>query len=106
MYEESLFSPNLLHQDSSGQWFPLPRKIKIEPEYEVGLYPNPVDHGFQITGVTSGELQVLDLTGRTLMVQKVIGGVAIDVSALPGGVYITRVKDENGKVHILKFNKQ
>lgn len=88
-------------------------KVTIDSRITLSLFPNPV--GNQLMFVTGEDMKNATISiagqdGRTLLSQK-FGNIngsnknTIDVSALPAGIYILRLKDNN-RVSTQKFIKQ
>ncbi len=72
----------------------------------VQVYPNPVKSTLYVSGViTTGELYIYNLVGDLVKyIPSVEMGTGVDVSELPDGVYILKLKDENG-ITLLKIDK-
>jgi hypothetical protein len=78
-------------------------KIRLQPTSQnMPVYPNPVKYGFfylDVPDVNSpSQIQVVDMSGKTLQAVKVAAGAAtvrVDVPGLPAGTY--RVSWMNGK---------
>jgi hypothetical protein len=74
-------------------------KKKAEISYAV---PNPTTGIFHVLGMGSGHFRMVDAQGRTVMEAQHKGGDAIDVSALPCGVYtytlVTKGSRTEGRV--------
>ncbi len=69
------------------------------------VYPNPATDQLTIDNLNGGELTVLSMSGTELMKQKVTQSKAtLDISKLPGGVYILRVLS-NANNETIKFTK-
>ena len=68
----------------------------------VNLYPNPAENSVNIVAESNAVVQIIDMTGRTVMTINVVEGVnAISVADLESGVYFVRM---NGAV--VKFIKK
>jgi len=68
----------------------------IEPQsplQELTIYPNPVKDILRVTGAQTEEYEVFDLMGRTVFQGFLNEG--IDVSELPSGAYILRIRNES-----------
>ena len=70
------------------------KDIKVS-ENNISIYPNPVFDQFTIEGASVPyQLEILDLNGQTLQTVNIIEkSGAVDVSELPTGMYILKVKD-------------
>lgn len=69
-------------------------------DINVQIFPNPAHRSFTISGKTViNELSLFDAQGR-LQMQKTnpVNNAQIDVSALPAGVYMLRLKAANGTI--------
>jgi hypothetical protein len=71
---------------------------------EVKVFPNPASTVVNIqVPVNSSTFELCDLTGRVLLNGECRNGSgAIDISGLPAGVYMVRVKDSPAPVKIIK----
>lgn len=89
---------------------------EVEAHIYADIYPNPAEH-FQSLSVvlaqpSNGTIQLLDLTGRVVI--PVYDGpfsngetvYKVDVSALPGGIYIYKIASADGGVVYQKILKQ
>jgi len=78
-------------------------KIRLQPASQnMPVYPNPVKYGFFYLDVPdvngASQIQVVDMSGKTLQAVKVAAGIAtvrVNVPGLPAGTY--RVSWMNGK---------
>jgi hypothetical protein len=78
-------------------------KIRLQPvSQNMPVYPNPVKYGFFYLDVpdinNSSQIQVVDMSGKTIQALKVMAGtttVRVNVPGLPAGTY--RVSWTNGK---------
>lgn len=70
------------------------KDIKVS-ENNISIYPNPVFDQFTIEGASAPiQLEIVDLNGQILQTANIIEkSVAVDVSELPTGMYIIKVKD-------------
>lgn len=76
---------------------------------ELIVYPNPVQHSFQIRSGTQHiyySLSLYDLAGRTIFSGRVQANKDIDMSAVPGGIYMAALEDANSVVHRFKLVKE
>lgn len=70
------------------------------------LWPNPSDGRFRIDGLRDQDrLMVLDMVGRVILEQAVLdeGGMELDVSAQPPGIYFARVLSKDGTADMQRF---
>ncbi|MBP1167369.1 hypothetical protein JOE44_004253 [Chryseobacterium sp. PvR013] len=66
----------------------------IKPEKQLVIYPNPVSDKVYIKGEKVSEAEMYSMDGRKLNI-KVNGDQSIDVSHLPKGVYLLKLKIKN-----------
>ena len=68
----------------------------------ITLYPNPVKQTLNVSGVSQrAVMEIYDMLGRKYMST---AGNSIDVSGLPKGIYLLRIKEE-GNLITKKFIK-
>ena len=70
------------------------------------LWPNPSDGRFRIEGLREEDrLIVLDMVGRVVLDRAVLrqGGMELDVSAQPPGIYFARVLSKDGAADTRRF---
>jgi hypothetical protein len=72
---------------------------------DVRLYPSPVGAHLSVKGVTASDavVRIFDGLGRELLTVR--GQTTLDVSGLPGGVYVVRVEFE-GQMRTTTLVKQ
>lgn len=72
----------------------------------LSLYPNPVSDVLhvQTSGLRETVVGIYDLHGKPLMTKSIAGSSGIDVSVLPAGFYLAKVKTET-YIEIRKFIK-
>lgn len=61
-------------------------------ETAVAVYPNPARDSFTVRSSTMGQLNVIDLSGRTIFSANINGKVEVDSKNLQNGVYILEFK--------------
>ncbi|MBA3971489.1 MAG: T9SS type A sorting domain-containing protein [Bacteroidetes bacterium] len=80
---------------------------------EIGMviYPNPAQEKLYVKTIDAyeniGTLEIIDISGRiikTINYEKLSQGKSIDITDLPGGVYVLRIHSDNG-IGIKKFIK-
>lgn len=77
---------------------PNPKRPDLE------LYPNPAGDALRVQGSTPGQAEILDLLGRRVLEERVLGNsVHLDTSALPGGVYFLRLIPASGTPSVHPF---
>lgn len=59
---------------------------------QVGLWPNPVRDRLHLSGISQGDFRIYDLRG--VLAQQGAFLDAIDVTGLPAGLYLLRLKDD------------
>ena len=66
--------------------------VTIQVVQPIILYPNPVNEGFHINGLSeSGILTLSSLNGDVLLTKKVADDEYISISSLPNGIYIAKI---------------
>ena len=74
----------------------------------ISVYPNPATDVINVTlknGATVQNFEIINLAGQSVFAsQKAINSA--NVSFLPAGVYVVKVKDSNGVTHISKVVKK
>lgn len=84
---------------------------EFDEEIKIKVYPNPVSNILNIVVNdslnTSGEFQIIDLSGRIIHANNFISSNSIkyDASRLNSGIYLVKLSFDNGKVNMLKFIK-
>ncbi len=73
---------------------------------DVRLYPNPANKAVTIVANDANEIMITNMMGQT-MIQKPVSGerTAVDISALPSGIYFARITSGNG-ISVVKFVKE
>ena len=63
-----------------------------QPNDNFTVYPNPTSDAINISGLpANSEIQISDLTGKLVMIQKTVNNPAkVDIRTLPQGIYILR----------------
>ncbi|MDB2697618.1 T9SS type A sorting domain-containing protein, partial [Crocinitomicaceae bacterium] len=85
--------------------------VGLEEEYslQVEAYPNPLKDELQVSfsGISSGEVTVLDVTGRTIFTEQFEGvsSMRLDVSDWQQGAYSMRIVTSGNKIFILSVVK-
>ncbi|WP_103068729.1 T9SS type A sorting domain-containing protein [Aquimarina sediminis] len=83
-----------------------------EKDFGVALFPNPVNNLLTLNiGKTSSvtQVEVFDMQGKMVMHNIDVdqkGTVVLSTEALSPGVYIAKIKMENGKINMIKFLKK
>ena len=65
------------------------------------LWPNPASQTVYIDGVEADEVQVYNTLGQE--VKTVRGTNEISVAELPQGIYLVRIRDEEGRIFMEKI---
>jgi hypothetical protein len=79
---------------------------EIKQEYFILVYPNPATINLTIETPQKAVIEITNIQGQLVKTIKATGNKTnIDVSALPGGVYIVQAKTVNG-VSVSKFIKE
>ena len=64
---------------------------------EISLFPNPASSSLFFKGIqNSGEVILLDFSGREVLKTKIISGQGLNISHLSAGFYVWRVSSETG----------
>lgn len=90
---------------SSGARISMPdgsQEMNEESVFEIS--PNPVERELHVRGLTAGTIRIIDVTGREVM-RREVKSEAVDVSALPGGLYIILINKERS-VGMKRFIKK
>jgi hypothetical protein len=65
------------------------------PLESIAVYPNPASANITIESTIKGSLSILNSSGQIILQQELAEPtITIDVSHLPGGVYLIRVMGE------------
>jgi len=75
-------------------------------ESTIAIYPNPVKEYLYVTGVEEGLvlLTLVDISGRSLLVQTVANNQYVNISSLPSGAYIVKLQAKD-KIIAKKIQK-
>ncbi|HVI49278.1 MAG TPA: zinc-dependent metalloprotease family protein [Chitinophaga sp.] len=83
---------------------------KNEQKESVEVFPNPVNNivNINLTGYTGkSDLRILDVNGHVVLHRELSATKSqLDISSLPPGVYIIRVKNGVKEIHMTKIVKQ
>lgn len=81
------------------------RTEQVATNTGVKIYPNPASDRIVVENLNGGDLTVLDLNGQ-IMIKQIIPNnkTTIDVSQLPGGIYILKTINNSG-TNTTKFTK-
>lgn len=74
--------------------------IEIAPELSVGVQPNPATDNITVTanGVSTAQVQIVDVLGNVILNSTVNGSKAIDVSEYRNGIYFVTVSANGTRV--------
>ena len=75
--------------------------VEEEVAPAVSVYPNPASETVRIEGIGPAEVQLHNALGQ--LVKTVENTHEINVAGLPQGVYLLRIRDEEGKVFTAKL---
>ncbi|MDR3705111.1 MAG: leucine-rich repeat domain-containing protein [Paludibacteraceae bacterium] len=66
----------------------------------ITIYPNPVTDGFNISGLNgvSCVITIIDASGKTVLTKEITGNQYVAISELPQGLYIVKIKTDNGTI--------
>ena len=95
---------------ASFSTFPVSVKNAASGDFRVAAYPNPVKDMLviEVSGNrgSNANLLLTDMSGKLLQAVKVNGAkTEVDLSTLPGGIYIVKYADDDRK-EVLKITKQ
>jgi len=71
---------------------------KLDASSMISIYPNPASEKINVdlTGVASGQLVIIDLSGKTVRTESLVSSHSvIDISELPSGIYSVNVTTES-----------
>ncbi len=107
-FEENSYTfPALTQNEILDVFFSIPSNIQErELANIVSLYPNPATASItiQATDVTISQVEILDMTGRTVTIIAQMQNT-INIQSLETGIYFARITTEKGEV-TLRFIKQ
>lgn len=88
---------------------PLATPDLLIPQFSI--YPNPVKNHLFLSSKNDVEnlnVKIFNMEGRLLSAQNLVLGsqTSVDVSNLSSGIYFLNIKDEEGRVKVLKFLKE
>ena len=71
----------------------MPMPLTLPPSLgSLALYPNPATDKVTLVGVEQADVTVTDITGRTVLIQKIVDGHnTIEVGTLLSGTYFVRI---------------
>ncbi|RZJ91740.1 MAG: T9SS type A sorting domain-containing protein, partial [Hymenobacter sp.] len=91
--------------DGTSTFSPVVTLAATESATSPTLYPNPA-HSYLTVNLAAGEeVQLLDLTGRTLQKTILPASGQLSVEPLPTGTYLLRVS-VGGQPRVLRFTKE
>lgn len=76
-----------------------------EDKMSFSVFPNPATNFLYINSEENATVEILNLQGKSLSKSNIPSNGSVDVSVLKGGVYLVRIKTDNGVV-TSKFVKQ
>jgi hypothetical protein len=79
---------------------------RIQNPIEVVVFPNPVSNVLNIKGFEVASVQVYSISGAMMISESASYSNRVDVSSLPDGIYIIKMKDVEGRVAVDKFLKK
>jgi hypothetical protein len=95
--------------DLNGQYgFSVVKLLEFSSAQSFRFWPNPAVSQIQVESCQSGDLQLLDLSGKCRQQIKILAGYSqfIALSHLPKGIYILRLQEASGKVHFSRLLRQ
>ncbi len=89
----------------NGGGFPIGIGEQMKGKNNLSIYPNPTSNTITIGTPSTGIITIHNPRGQQLLQQKITESITtIDVSNMPGGMYVVKVIGENG-VKVGKFVK-
>lgn len=85
-----------------GWNYPLDQTVNSKKE--IAVYPNPTEEILYVDGIENGLCEVLDVSGRKILGQK-LENARLDVSALKPGIYLLSIADPSGQTFTSRFIK-
>ncbi|MDR2468944.1 MAG: T9SS type A sorting domain-containing protein [Tannerella sp.] len=73
---------------------------------EVWTFPNPATQTLYFTTPLSGRATIFDRTGKAIRTHVLLDAEQMDISTLPSGLYILRVRTDGGVLRTAKFLKR
>jgi len=77
---------------------------------ELRIQPNPTSGHFQLAGTLTDrldELRIYSFTGQLMKTYRnVAGGTILDISDLPGGIYLVQASDDRGRLLSMRVVKE
>ncbi len=70
----------------------------------LNVYPNPASNKINIRGVVASEINIIDISGRTI--KSIVNSQEINISDIDNGIYLIKLIDINGGIHISKLIKE
>ena len=84
-------------------WEPLRESVVKEHANSINIYPNPTEGTFKVQSNISGlltgislNIEVLSITGISLMKTVVQENQDINISGFPAGIYLISIKTDDG----------
>ena len=72
---------------------------KTNKELIAGIYPNPAKDHFLIKGENISSVEILNLTGQLINRPKINSSCSVDISDLPTGAYLVKLKQGNSMIY-------
>lgn len=98
---------------SGGELIPLPTASITSSSVDLDrvesiLYPNPASQTLFLSGIDANleNIEIMDVNGKTMNNIQHLGKESMDISTFPNGMYLLKVKDNSGNLHIHRFMKQ
>ena len=84
--------------------------INLNLKNEISIYPNPAKQSIVISSQSLvNTVEVVDLLGRGCSIppfQRGQGGLELNLSTLPSGIYFLKIIDAKGFQQVVKFVKE
>jgi hypothetical protein len=94
-------------EGSSGSDFEVDAVQNIDKKTNFIFFPNPVSQKITVESQPDSKIEIINITGNILKeIQSNSDQEEIDVSELPGGIYLIKAADRKGNISTAKFIKE
>ncbi len=95
----SYYRIEAIHQDGNKQYSRVEKVQVNAPRKSIVVYPNPAKDVLVIESTSTGELQILDILGRVVKLQRIFAGKnSLDISVLVAGLYRVCITSPAGRI--------
>ena len=73
--------------------------VELTNDKSFKLFPNPAEDvlNIQMDSETNFDYKLIDITGKTILKGSALQNTLIDVNAVPSGIYLIEINEENGE---------